>query len=372
MSCEKYTYKDQISGTTVTRLTGYRANSNHIYFTNNGFFDGGKRMVFASERGNAHNLFTLDIETGEIDQLTDFPAPDNLERYELHMSYVDAKGSCCVCFMGSELLRIDLRTREISTIYRIPEGFRNHIVSISADGQYAYTSIYEDSPEKRQGDSLHDFYVSHPLSKIERISLDGSGHKTVFEENNFIAHVNTSPTDANKLTFCHEGKWHLVDHRLWTLDLASGEVNKLHKCPDGECIGHEYWFADGKRIGYHGHKNGTAILGAVSFDGLGDVSYEFPFPTGHIFSFNEHLIVGDGSRDSAYIRLWRLGENGYEQPRVLCFHGSTFKNQDAHPHPRLTPDGMKILYTSDISGNNQIYLAEIPENTEKLPFLSEL
>jgi oligogalacturonide lyase len=274
--------------------------------------------------------------------------------------------------MGRELLRIDLKSGEVRPIYRIPDGFKNHIVSISADGKYAYTSVYENSPEKRRGNSLHDYYVSHPLSKIERIALDGSGSKTIFEENNFIAHVNASPKDPMKLTFCHEGDWRRVDHRLWTLDLATGNVNKLHECADGESIGHEYWFANGERVGYHGHKNGRAILGAVNFDGTDDVSFDFPFPTGHIFSFDQNLIVGDGSRDNAYMRLWRLGEDGYEQPRALCFHGSSSKNQDAHPHPRLTPDGKSVLYTSDVSGNNQIYLAEIPDDIEKLPFLSSL
>ena len=369
MASEKHIFRDAKSGATVTRLTSYRANSNHIYFTNNGFFDEGRRILFASERGNAHNLFTMELESGEIEQLTDFPAPENLRRYELHMSFVDAVNSRCVCFVGKELLRIDLKSGDISTIYRIPEGFRNHIVSISADGKYAYTSIYEDSPEKRRGNSLHDFYLSHPLSKIERIAMDGSGSKTVFEENNFIAHVNASPTDPDKLTFCHEGDWSLVDHRLWALDLGSGRAEKLHLCAEGEAIGHEYWFADGFRVGYHGKRNGEAILGAVNFDGSDDRSYAFPYWTGHLFSFDEKMIIGDGGRDSAFMRIWLMGEDGYDKPRVLCFHGSSFKNQDAHPHPRLTPDGKHVLYTSDISGNNQIYLVDIPEDITTLPYL---
>ena len=372
MKSEKYAYKDSITTINVTRLTSYRANSNHLYFTNNCFFDDGRRIVFASERFNAHNLFTMDLESGEIEQITNLPVPENLKRYELHMSFVDNVNSVCVCFVGKELLRIDLKTGENSTIYRIPDGFLNHIVSISADGKYAYTSIYENSPEKRKGNSLSDFYFSHPLSKIERIALDGSGSETVFSDYNFIAHVNASPTDPLKLTFCHEGRWSDVDHRLWTLDLASGKVDKLHPCKEKECIGHEYWFENGERIGYHGHLNGRAMLGAVNFDGTNDVCYEFPFQTGHIFSFDEKIIIGDGSRDSAYLRVWTIGENGYDQPKVLCHHGSTFKNQDAHPHPRLTPDGKKVLYTSDISGNNQIYLAELPENISNLPYLSDI
>lgn len=372
MKSEKYNYKDSVTGVEITRLTSYRANSNHLYFTNNCFFDNGRRIVFASERFNAHNLFVMDLESGEIEQITDLPVPENLERYELHMSFVDNVNSVCVCFVGKDLLRIDLKSGEASAIYRIPDGFLNHIVSISADGRYAYTSIYENSPEKRRGNTLSDFHDSHPLSKIERIALDGSGSETVFSDYNFIAHVNASPTDPMKLTFCHEGSWSVVDHRLWTLDLSSGKVDKLHVCKANECVGHEYWFSSGDRIGFHGHRNGKPMLGAVNFDGTNDVCFDFPFQTGHIFSFDESLIIGDGNRDSAYLRVWTMGEDGYDQPRVLCAHGSTFKNQDAHPHPRLTPDGKKVLYTSDISGNNQIYLASLPERVADLPYLSQI
>ena len=63
-------------------------------------------MIFASERGNAHNLFSMELESGEIEQITDFPVPKNLARYDLHMSYVDGVNARCVCFMGKELLCI--------------------------------------------------------------------------------------------------------------------------------------------------------------------------------------------------------------------------------------------------------------------------
>ena len=372
MKSEKYTYTDRDTGAEVTRLTSYRSNSNHLYFTNNSFYDNNRRIVFASERGNAHNLFSLDLESGEIDQLTDFPAPPNLGRYELHMSFVDPVGANCVFYIGRELKNIDLKTGVISTIYHVPDGFKNHIVSIDAAGKYAYTSVYEDAPERRNGNSLHDFYLSYPESRIEKIALDGSGHTTVFSENKFIAHVNTSPTDKNKLTFCHEGNWREVDHRLWTLDISSGKVDKLHPCREGECIGHEYWFANGTRVGYHGHIDGKAQLGAVNFDNTEDKAYAFPFNTGHIFSFDEKLIIGDGNASGKYIRLWQLGDEGYEQPRALCLHNSTFKTQETHVHPRLTPDGKKVLYTSDESGHNQVYLVTLPENLGDLPLLSTL
>ena len=45
MKSEKYTYTDKDTGAEITRITSYRSNSNHLYFTNNSFYDNGKRIL---------------------------------------------------------------------------------------------------------------------------------------------------------------------------------------------------------------------------------------------------------------------------------------------------------------------------------------
>ena len=381
---EKFTYVDKATGATVTRLTGAYSNSNHLYFTNNCFYDEGRSIVFSSDRDGTPNLYSLNLESGAIEQLTDLPKKTYPGSNSLQLTFVHSESAVAVFWDLKDLFALDLKTKELRKIYTLPEGFIKHIVSIGADGKYAYTSKIEDVSARRKENTLQGTFDCHPYSEILKIAIDGSGAEAVYSENNFIAHVNASPTDKDKLTFCHEGFWEQVDHRLWALDLKSGEVKKLHVCREGEAIGHEYWFADGKRIGYHGLTDcnrvgptdeellGTPRLGAVNFDGTNDVSYDFPFNMGHIFSLNESLIVGDGDRRGKYLRLWRLGEDGYEQPRALCLHRCSFKNQLCHVHPRITPDGKAVLYTSDESGYNQIYLVKIPENIGSLPLLNTL
>ena len=338
---EKFTYIDKETGAEVTRYTSWRTNSNHLYFTNNCFFDNGKKLVFASDRDNTPNLYTLDLDSGEIEQLTDLPTPDTYPTgNSLQLTFVSEAGRVAAFFNGNVLYAIDLKTKEQRSIYTVSKGYNKHIVSIGADGNYAYTSIIEDVSGRRKEPTLQGTFDCHPHSCIMKIAIDGSGAECVFEENNFIAHVNASPTDPNKLTFCHEGFWEQVDHRLWALDLETGEVRKLHPCKEREAIGHEYWFADGKRIGYHGILDcnrvgptdeqllGMSQLGAVNFDGTDDKSYEFPFNMGHIFSRDESLIVGDGDRRGRYLRLWKLTEQGYAEPRALCLHGCSCKRQE--------------------------------------------
>lgn len=367
-ACEKFTYTDRETGAEITRLTSLRTNSNHLYFTNNSFYDDNRRLVFESDRGEAHNLFSLDLESGEIEQMTDLPPLPYPQNYSLLEGFVCAQSAQCCFFAGDMLYCLDLKTRNLRPIFETPEGFRHHIVSISPDGRYAYTSIYQNTT----GRTLKDVCVTHPLSRILRIATNGSSVETVWEEHEFIAHVNISPADPDYLTFCHEGPWDLVDHRLFSLHLPTKTVRKLHPCQPGEIIGHEYWYADGKRIGYHGQTRDGFQLGVIRADGSDDHAYAFPFHTGHIFSFDERLIVGDGDRDGRYIRLWTLGENGYEAPRALCAHNCSFKRQRAHVHPRITPDGKHVLYTSDETAYEQLYLVRIPDDVSTLPLLSTL
>lgn len=382
---EKHTYIDTYTGAEVTRLTSMRTNSNHLYFTNNCFYNCGKNLVFASDRNNCPNLYTLDIESGTIEQLTDLPMPDRYPTGNaLQLTYVSDVTDIAVFYNGSSLTAVHIPTRTSRVIYEVPKGYGRHIVSIGADGRYAYTSIIEDVSSRRTEKTLQGTFNAHPHCAILKIAIDGSGYTTVFEEDNFIAHVNASPTDPNLLTFCHEGFWEQVDHRLWALDLRDGKPRKLHECKKGEAIGHEYWFADGKRIGYHGLREcnrigptdeellGKSQLGAVNFDGTNDLSYEFPYNMGHIFSRDESLIVGDGDRRGKYLRLWRFNGNGYSEPRALCLHRCSCKTQECHVHPRITPDGKHVLYTSDESGYNQLYLVRIPDDIESLPLLSTL
>ena len=369
---EIFEYIDKDTGVRIKRLTSYMANSNHLYFTNNCFYDGGKKLVFESDRGCALNLFSLDLLSGEIEQLTDLARLPYPEEYALLEAFVDAKRNLCCFFAASELYILDLKTKRCVPVYKIPEGYFHHISSISADGRYVYTSIYESRGSHVGERALADIMKQNPRSKILKIATDGKGYETIFEENAFIAHVNASPTDPDVLTFCHEGPWRLVDHRLWILDTRHPVPRKLRLCREDECIGHEYWYASGDRIGYHGYIGETPMLGSLKTDGSDDGHYEFPYNTGHIFSQDDKLIIGDGNRDGKYIRLWRLLDTGYESPRALCLHNSSFKRQRAHVHPRLTDDGKAVLYTSDETGYEQLYLAYLPDDLSELPMLDKL
>ncbi|MBI4978539.1 MAG: PD40 domain-containing protein [Spirochaetes bacterium] len=369
---------DRDTGVTVWRLTSYRGNSNHLYFTNNCFYDRNTKIVFAGDRDDRSNYFSLDLKTFVITQLTDLPRMPYPYDYKLLEAYVDSVRNCCYYFAGQDLFRLDLMTLQTQVIYTMPAGFIHHIVSCAENGTYVYTSIYEDMSSRFAVDTQHgyvgfaDIAKAKPVSRIMKINADGSGAACIHEETCWIAHVNVNPKNENELTFCHEGPWNLIDHRVWGMDTVSGRIWKIRECGKGDVIGHEYWYSDGVHLGYHGHGSGGRVMGRVRFDNTSDEPVSFPFNTGHIFSLNRDLIVGDGDRDGTYLRLWKWNGAAYEEPRALCIHASSWKSQNSHAHPRFSPDGKNVLFTSDRTGYDQVYLAEVPEDISVLPLLKTL
>ena len=375
MQAELHEYKDRASGVGVTQLTNYRGHSHHLYFTNPGWYAGGHKLLFASDRANRTNLFGLDLASGAIEQLTDLPPVPLPRELEFVRACKNPQREEAYFWHDLDLLAIDLETKQVRVLAQIDPKWCISQTNASADGKYVYFGTWEDLSDRFEVDLLRDYigfaetWEAKPLSQVLRAPVDGGPLELVFEERCWIGHVNTSPTQPHCLTICHEGPWDRVDNRIWGLDAASGRVWKIRPTLPGEIVGHEYWYADGLRIGYHGHlANGRRILGRVNWDGQGAFEADFGGETGHIFSNDERLVVGDGG---GVIRLWQWDGQRYRGPRLLCRHDSAMKIQQTHPHPRISPDGKYVIFSSDRSGYGNVYRVELPE-FESLPEVLDL
>ena len=363
--------RDPLSGIALRQLTNFRAHSHHFYFTNPGWYDGGRRLLVASDRDNRTNLFGLDLDSGQLQQLTDLDPLPLPREVEFLRACVSSTRDEAYFWYGMELRALDLHSLETRVLYRMEDGWDVSMINCSADGHHVYASVSEDMSSRFRVDYLRGYvgfretWAARPPSRILRIAVDGSGGQILFEESYWIGHVNTSPTRNELLTFCHEGPWNEVDNRIWGMNVDTGAVWKIRaRQEEGEAVGHEYWHADGERIGYHGRRvDGTQFIGHVRYDDTNPVETAFPGKTGHIHSNGPELIVGDGGR---VVRLWQRQGDGYGAPRALCRHDSSMKIQQLHVHPRFSPDGKHVLFTSDVSGYGNVYLAEVPD-VDSLP-----
>lgn len=368
-------FTDGESGARITQLTDFAAHSHHLYFTNSGWYDGGRRLLVASDVSSAANLYGVDVKgDGSLTRLTDFEGgPANAHSF-LHLFVNPARDEAYDVIDGN-VLAVDLHARGTKTIAELPGGFNPSMLSVTADGRYICLSLFEDLSDRFPADLLHgyvgfrEYHDARPLSKILKIPSDGSGPpETVWEERYWIGHVNCSPTLPNVLTFCHEGPWEKVDNRIWCLDHTTGKARPLRPRKEpGERIGHEYWLADGEHVAYHGHRSGKAVFGAVRYDGSQEREAEIVADSTHFHSNDLDLVVGDGTRENPRLLLWKIAGRVYEPPRVLAFHRGSWHTQILHVHPRMTTDGGSVVYTADPRGYGNVYIAEIPDDLESLP-----
>ena len=392
------TYRDPVSGCPVSRLTSYLGHSSCHYFTDPFWIDGGKAFIFSSDRDGSSNLFRYDLREGRTTQLTDLPLPEDQEAGPHRYSgYTWEKTGKHYFWRDRELLELDIADGTLRTLYRLEEGSSSLGVSVTvtADGRrICFGERQESAIEKpalgydKPPEYLETF-ERPPLSRILTVDIADGRCAAIFEERCFLTHVNANPVRPELVTYCHEGPWARIDQRIWGLDIESGKNWRIRP-QQGEnraAIGHEYWFADGVHVGYHGRRlprEDAHFIGFCSYDNTVCVEYDFLPHCTHVGGRDADLFIVDGrpanvqpwfpSERRPYIMLIRRrpgaaiadGAAGYEGPRVLALHRSTFNGQYAHPHASLSPDGKRVIFTSDMEGYAQIYLAEIGD-FESLP-----
>jgi oligogalacturonide lyase len=374
-----FDYEDPCSGRKVVRLTDYLGHSNHFYFTDPCWFNNDRSFVFTSQRENAGNLFRYDLDGHTITQMTDLRSRDRPG------GCVSEANQAVYYFVGRRLVELKLDSLEERVVSEVdasyPPGGR---ASPTADGEYVCSIVSEPagSTGKRAIPYSYSAFVENferkPHSQIFKVNIETGDCDVVHEDQRCMGHINTSPKLPDIMTFCHEGPWHRIDQRIWGLNIRTGESWKIREQDSETSVGHEYWFADGETIGYHGFKSGDHeqhLFGYVGWNGQNPTEMNFPFRSTHFQSLDSRLIVGDGTNCFAanarpYIQLFKWDGQQFVGPKILAYHRSTFNDQYAHCHPRLTPDGKYVLYSSDLTSYANIYLVEVGD-FEDLPDLTD-
>ena len=310
--------------------------------------------------------------TGEISRLTDF-GPG--EKYPVHFANdVNHKRNEIYFIQNDCMYALNLENLEQRFLYQAPSGFHLHGGLTGAGGDYVYATLVEDLSDRVYANlsasyvGMRETFYAKPDTRIIRIDVENGTMEELWQEKCWISHLNPSPTRPTLLTFCHEGSWNLVDHRIWVMDTKNGKPYSIRKRKvEEEKIGHEYWFANGEQIGYQVHTpDHRSYFGFVRYDGTREVEAScVPFPSpDHIHSNDFRLIVSDSGKA---IKLYRCNGTDFDSAKVLCMHDGSFFYGSHHPHPRFTADGKQILFNSNVSGYCNLYLADVPEDVTALP-----
>ena len=375
-------FKDEKTGRTIRQLTS-AGNNVHLYFTENSFDAHKNEIVFRSDRASGedkaphedplYNLFRMDLDSGEIVQVTD-------ETTSIGNVTKTPDSRIVIYAAGNKIKKLDTESGEISTIYEETGNFRVGTPSISANRRYIafYRNEEVDVP---RGPNYAGFKEHYYLVKDGRITLaylDGSGWFDVFKDTHWVSHFQFCPDDPTLATFCHEGPWHLVTQRIWLLDFVSREARPCFRQQEHDSIGHEFWTQDGyiffddRGPGHDGtitsdRTQAVATDVAVKestmipFVGLADrhgnliKRIDMPYYCNHYHANPDNtVLVGDDVDDLVLIDI-----SGDEAKlEVLCTHKTSWHTQSGHCHPTWSWDGSRILYASDYGGRVNLYMVE--------------
>jgi oligogalacturonide lyase len=190
-----------------------------------------------------------------------------------------------------------------------------------------------------------------------------------------ISHVQANPIDPNLILYCWQwekfDRERLVGHapiRTWWVNI-DGTAGGPLKQEFGTQQTHEAWTPDGENITYiykyrWGVSKGKHFLGIQSIDGKTYKSSPSQVSPGHqnLFSDNKHWIVDTFNDDESLLALITIGKNKIKESQILFRHSSTLIGQDSHPHPRFSPDGKYVLFSTDKSGVAQVYTVKVNLN----------
>src|SRR4030067_1058243 len=228
------TFKDEKTGRTIHQLTS-TGNNVHLYFTENSFDSQKNEIIFLSDRASGEdkaphertlfNLFRMDLNSGEITQITDeTPLPgEDSSRNGLVQSVTKTPDSEIIVYkIGSQFRKLNTRNGENIKIYE-DQLYGFGAPSIAPDRR-AVAFCRNEKVKVLDGPNYTGFKDRYYLIKDGRITLaylDGSGWFDVFKDTHQVGHFQFCPTDSTLGSYCHEGPWNLVTQRIWLFDFAS-------------------------------------------------------------------------------------------------------------------------------------------------------
>jgi oligogalacturonide lyase len=369
-------FPDPATGNPVLRLTDLNTHCHHPYFYFNCFTPDGKNVLYISHRTGRAQAYLLNLESKVSTQLTDV---ENLVEFIISLS---PDGEYLFYSAQNLLHRLKLSTFEDVVIYEQTPPFCTKQGGIYAGYNDDYTLAFacqthlDDILPGGGWSTFRTQLEKKPRCRLVLIDLRTGKETVIREEACWFGHPQIRPGDSNTLLYCHEGPCNQVDSRIWTIKADGNGCRPLlpqYYKPEGNVgvfVSHESFMPDGRHVMYSfspevSDKDGSMRLfdldneQEIDLGRVSNYSHSNPSPDGA-------LIVGD-EKDKDRLpecKIWVFDiETRTETP--VCLHGSSFKpygnsTQDSHPHPAFSPDGRKILFSSDRETGAKcvVYLAE--------------
>ena len=391
---------DADTGHRVIRLSD-EPGSASLYFHQNPYTPDGRKLLITVPNG----LATIDLQTRAIERIAEGRVNVIIAGRKTGSIYYVKAG---VVYATDTNTR---QTREIAKLPAAPAGGSIGVNTVNADETLLAGTITEgrvpneaprqpsdrNAPNSR-GQSGADNYpgkesmmerrlAAHLPMQLFTLNTQTGELKVILRSTDWLNHLQFSPTDPNRLLFCHEGPWHKVD-RTWIIHADGTGLTKLHaRTMDMEIEGHEFWGADGKHVWYDLQTPKSQVFWLASYElETGQrMWYNLPIQEWSVHfnvSPDGKLFAGDGGgpdsvaagHNGQWIYLFRPRErkdwNSPELPdsakmvKTGYFETEKLVNLAKHdyrlePNVTFTPDMKWIVFRSNMFGPTHVFAVEI-------------
>lgn len=355
----------------IVRLSNKPGSNASFYFHNNPFV--GNKMVFYSTDQNGKQLYTVDLATRKIEQITHQASPMSGE-------IVGVKGKNVFYQIKDSVFRTNIESKKTELVFVFPGDFKGTVTTLNADetllGGYRSTNaekeIYRKNPEKHQ--YFNAIYEAKLPRTLFTIDVRTKKLNKLFTDSAWLNHVQFSSTDPSLLMFCHEGPWHKVN-RIHTIDIKTGKVQLMHKrTMDMEIAGHEWFAPNGKTIWFdlQQPRGATFFVAGVDVKTLQEKKYSLQRDEWSIHfttTRDEKLFAGDGgdsgqvakAKNGRWIYLFRPNGDRFESEKLVNMSHHYYKLE---PNVHFSPDEKWIIFRANFEGEPQVYAVEIARSKQ--------
>lgn len=381
---------DPDTGREVTELTTGRGHSYPLYYFVPSITRDGRYLVFHSERTGWVQLHRLDLDTGEIGQLSEGRSTDSgwaiwcewrLRGIYNHLSALNLPANEVFYFADGGLRATHVETFENRLVRELPPD--RHPVSQSAfspDGSlFAYIHVDRARFAARMSerevlenmglfgwdDDHGDFRRSVPAT-LSVVDTRTGEQRDIIEPGFYFHHALFLDDETLLLNHPPDGAG------MWTVDLTGGQVRHLRPADapgaHGAAIVHQVITARG--IVYEATRDeddGTTTTYLGCYDRQTGGFEEVALPvTGYVhtgfdpagrFAFIEHA----GQRHELF-SVHPAAHADRTEVRLLRTLRSPMEHQRDHAHPFLSPDRTRVLFTDrSASGYNQVHAMRVED-----------
>ncbi|MBI5092816.1 MAG: dienelactone hydrolase family protein [Candidatus Hydrogenedentes bacterium] len=363
-------YVDPDTGHRVVRLTRAPGEYTSFYFHQNPFTVGGDKMVCTGVQDGRNWLLAIDMKTYAMDRLCEcqdaghvIVAPKRREVFHLR---------------GETILATHIDTKETREIGKIsPEWVHGAGFTVNSDETLLAGTFADGIAEwfkKPRGEWFGGIHGAHLPNGLYTVEIATGKINVFYRENEWLTHIQFSPTDPGALSFCHEGPWEKVQ-RIWVIRADGTGLKAIHeRTMENEIAGHEFWDPSGRMLWFDLQTPAWKNFSLAGADVQSGKETRYPLNPDH-WSFHYNIapdgsmFCGDGGasqhgRDALTngIYLYRP-KDGSVEPEMLC--RLTGHDYALEPCVHFTPDSRWVVFRSNMHGRQLVYAVEVAKAADK-------